>query len=492
MTGSSSVSSAALCNVTVSNEMLQRDVVLAVILGLAPPFQVKVTKVDQKSMKGAPLTMSIGNPLSHNMTHRNSIVRSIVGTALLGNLDLNPYYLMGGYFLQGHSPYGASHVAAMNLGTIHSWMSIADQIRNKNNASDEKEDEDKLVRLLEEMNTHLNEYAFLIDSATCTVADLDMAVALSGSNNNTIDFSQYQAVSRWKNQTLHVLRNYAETAGVIVPSHCQPTPFIKKMPKFFTGTEDVDAILSSRSKDTKKESHKVSKSPSVAQSNSSTEKALQKSNDLEKNGKQQQQKQPKDKSVAAGEKTKKESNPSASAKGAESAVNSEYDISVLDIRVGQITKIWEHPEAEKLFCEEITLGNGEIRNVASGLRPFYKAEDLLNRYVLVLCNLKSRALVGFASHGMVLCASNLDHTAVELVIPPGSASEIVLGERILFEKYPGEPEAENKVAKKKIFEKVAPELQTNESGQVVWKDSLATTKAGVVCAINKMPNAKVS
>jgi methionine--tRNA ligase beta chain len=76
-------------------------------------------------------------------------------------------------------------------------------------------------------------------------------------------------------------------------------------------------------------------------------------------------------------------------------------ITALDIRVGEIKKVWEHEEADKLFCEEIDVGEGEPRQIASGLRPYMKAEDLLGKKVLVLCNLKERKLVGFPSHGMV-------------------------------------------------------------------------------------------
>jgi tRNA-binding EMAP/Myf-like protein len=115
---------------------------------------------------------------------------------------------------------------------------------------------------------------------------------------------------------------------------------------------------------------------------------------------------------------------------------------------------------------------------------------LLNKKVLVLANLKKRNLVGFPSHGMVLCASNADHTKVEVVVPP---ADTPLGERILFEGFPEkEPEPENKVAKKKVFEKLAPDLKTNDKGQVVWKTALASTKSGVVQAINGMANAHVS
>jgi hypothetical protein len=91
---------------------------------------------------------------------------------------------------------------------------------------------------------------------------------------------------------------------------------------------------------------------------------------------------------------------------------------------------------------------------------------------------------------MVLCASNADHTEVEFVVPP--AENVQLGERVIFEGYTGEAEPENKVAKKKIFEGLAPDLKTDANGQVVWKNAVAKTAAGVVKALNGMPGASVS
>ena len=49
--------------------------------------------------------------------------------------------------------------------------------------------------------------------------------------------------------------------------------------------------------------------------------------------------------------------------------------------------------------------------------------------MLVLANLKPRALVGFKSHGMVLCASNAEHTEVKFVDVPASAN---VGDRVVF------------------------------------------------------------
>ena len=44
----------------------------------------------------------------------------------------------------------------------------------------------------------------------------------------------------------------------------------------------------------------------------------------------------------------------------------------VELRVGVITKVWEHPDAERLFCEEIDVGEGEPRQIASGLRDHFR------------------------------------------------------------------------------------------------------------------------
>jgi methionine--tRNA ligase beta chain len=156
-------------------------------------------------------------------------------------------------------------------------------------------------------------------------------------------------------------------------------------------------------------------------------------------------------------------------------------ITALDIRVGRITKVWAHEEADKLYCEEIDVGEAEPRKIASGLRPYLSAEDLDGRMVLVLCNLKERKLAGFPSHGMVLCASNEDHTEVKLVSVPVDAK---IGERITvpgfdFEGEDGQPYAENKVGKKKVFEQIAPFLKTSEYGVPEFAGRPLLTSAGV-------------
>lgn len=155
--------------------------------------------------------------------------------------------------------------------------------------------------------------------------------------------------------------------------------------------------------------------------------------------------------------------------------SAEIDISKLDIRVGVIQKVWDHEEADKLFCEEIDIGEESPRQIASGLREYYKLEELQGRRVLVLANLKSRKMMGFSSHGMVLCAASQDGQQVQFVEPPEGAK---IGERVMVEGYDGEPATENQVIKKKMLESIFPDLKTNADGLATYKSKLLCTSAG--------------
>lgn len=175
-----------------------------------------------------------------------------------------------------------------------------------------------------------------------------------------------------------------------------------------------------------------------------------------------------DESKTKSEKPKKKKSPPAAA--------GEIDVSKLDIRVGVIEKVWEHEEADKLYCEEINLGeDGGPRQIASGLKAHYALEEMEGRKVLVLANLKSRKLVGFPSHGMVLCASSEDGT-VKFVDPPEGAE---IGERVTVAGFEGEPATENQVIKKKMLDAIFPDLKTNDEGVATYKGVPLSTSAGV-------------
>jgi phenylalanyl-tRNA synthetase alpha chain len=168
--------------------------------------------------------------------------------------------------------------------------------------------------------------------------------------------------------------------------------------------------------------------------------------------------------------------------------SNDIDVSKLDIRVGIIKKAWVHEEAEKLFCEEIDIGEPEPRKIASGLRAHYNLEELEGQRVLVLANLKSRKLVGFPSHGMVLCAASEDGSKVEFIEPPAGAA---IGERVSVEGFEGEAATENQVIKKKMLDAIFPELKTDSSGIATYKGVALSTSAGPCIAQKGMPNSPV-
>lgn len=151
----------------------------------------------------------------------------------------------------------------------------------------------------------------------------------------------------------------------------------------------------------------------------------------------------------------------------------------LEFKVGLITKVWVHPDADKLYCEEIDCGEeGGPRQIASGLRMHYSEEEMLGKRVLVVANLKAKNLVGFKSHGMVLCAAqaNEDGEKVEFVEPPEGAP---LGEVVTFEGLPPPtPFSASQVEKKKVFAACMDGMKTNENCVGTWNGHVFMTTAG--------------
>ncbi|GBG92400.1 hypothetical protein CBR_g55333 [Chara braunii] len=163
------------------------------------------------------------------------------------------------------------------------------------------------------------------------------------------------------------------------------------------------------------------------------------------------------------------------AKPAAAAAPAPLDVSRLDLRVGLIKKCWKHPDADSLYVEEIDVGEAQPRTVVSGLVKYVPLEEMQNRKVVVLCNLKPVAMRGIKSHAMVMAASNADHSKVELVTPPEGAAP---GERINFPGFSG-PEPEPMLnPKKKMFEAVQPDFRTTSDLIACYKDVPFTTSSG--------------
>lgn len=160
-------------------------------------------------------------------------------------------------------------------------------------------------------------------------------------------------------------------------------------------------------------------------------------------------------------------------------------IDMLDIRVGQIVSVKQHPNADSLYVEEIDLGEDKPRQIVSGLVKFVPVEQMQNRRVVVVTNLKPAKMRDVMSYGMVLCASNDAHDQVEPILPPEG---VPVGEKISFEGYDAEPEAQLN-PKKKTFEKISPDLTTSADGTAKYKSVPFMTSKGSI--MSTLSNASV-
>jgi len=79
------------------------------------------------------------------------------------------------------------------------------------------------------------------------------------------------------------------------------------------------------------------------------------------------------------------------------------DFKKLDIRVGRIIDVSNHPKADKLLVLKIDIGN-EVRTIVAGIKNYYEREELLNKKVVVITNLEQKELRGIKSEGMILAA----------------------------------------------------------------------------------------
>ena len=92
------------------------------------------------------------------------------------------------------------------------------------------------------------------------------------------------------------------------------------------------------------------------------------------------------------------------------------DFEKIDLRVAKIEKVEDIEGADKLYKLEVNLGD-EVRTICAGIKEFYSHEELKDKRIIVLTNLEPRKLRGIESQGMLLAASNKDHTKVSLISP---------------------------------------------------------------------------
>jgi len=81
------------------------------------------------------------------------------------------------------------------------------------------------------------------------------------------------------------------------------------------------------------------------------------------------------------------------------------DFNEMDIRVGEIQKVEEHPDADRLYKVQIDVGE-EVLQTCAGLKNHYEKREIEDRKVIVLANLEPSELRGETSECMMLAAEN--------------------------------------------------------------------------------------
>ena len=92
----------------------------------------------------------------------------------------------------------------------------------------------------------------------------------------------------------------------------------------------------------------------------------------------------------------------------------------IDLRVAKVIEVNEVEEADKLIQLKLDLGEFGEKNVFAGIKKHYEPENLLNKMVICVNNLKPRQMRFGTSEGMILAASH-EESGVYLVSPDAEA-----------------------------------------------------------------------
>ncbi len=99
------------------------------------------------------------------------------------------------------------------------------------------------------------------------------------------------------------------------------------------------------------------------------------------------------------------------------------DFAKVELKVGKILEVADHPNADKLYVLKVDIGDGVVTQLVAGVKNYYKPEELIGKLVAVVANLEPKPLRGIDSNGMVLAANageNLAIITLDREIPTGT------------------------------------------------------------------------
>ena len=87
----------------------------------------------------------------------------------------------------------------------------------------------------------------------------------------------------------------------------------------------------------------------------------------------------------------------------------------MQFQVGEIIACEEVKKSKKLLCSQVKIGS-QVKQIVSGIKAYYKPEEMVGKKVMVLVNLKPAKLAGVLSEGMLLCAEDAEGN-LSLMVP---------------------------------------------------------------------------
>lgn len=100
------------------------------------------------------------------------------------------------------------------------------------------------------------------------------------------------------------------------------------------------------------------------------------------------------------------------------------DFRKTELKIAVIKNAAIHPDADKLYVLKVDVGGVEKQLVA-GIRPYYPAEELIGRQVIIVDNLEPRSVRGVESQGMLLAASDDEGLSILSLDKPRKPGSIV-------------------------------------------------------------------
>ncbi|EPY50398.1 cofactor for methionyl-and glutamyl-tRNA synthetase [Schizosaccharomyces cryophilus OY26] len=299
--------------------------------------------------------------------------------------------------------------------------------------------------ILESLNESLMNTTFIAQDAGITLADLAMYVHL------------HPVVSELSAKEGYKLNNVARWFDFI--QHQEAVMETAKGLGLELVALDLNAPKIQRPTIAKKDKKEKKESKGEEKQNGKGEKATQKPSTAEIEAAKKEKQKKKEKS----DKKEKKDKPPKEAPKVEFPTPS-----MIDLRVGFIEKAVKHPNADSLYVSTIHCGDAEgPRTVCSGLVKYIPLEQMQQRKVVVVANLKPANMRSVKSQAMVLCASSPDKSVVEFVLPPEGAEA---GDRLAFEGFDNtEPESQLN-PKRKIWETIQPGFSSGEDLLCGFKD----------------------